>query len=300
MSPDRWLRKPSHEIVQPCGTSFSVEVESAVLWLGRSPGRVARSPCSCDQRPLLPIAIACESKAVVLGTFEVAVRGTSALEGEVDVLWVATKATELERALSLAPPEAVRDAVVVPLLNGIDHLAVLRRRYREVVGAAIRVESERIAPGVIRQASPFLRVDMAGAEEVQATLREAGFECRARDDGTALLWEKLVFLAPIALATTALDAPVGEVRDDPSFSDCRSEVFAAASAAGAHIDLGDIRGLHTAAPAEMQSSMQKDVAAGREPELEAIAGPVTRLGREHGFPTHATEYLADRIRARVG
>ena len=40
----------------------------------------------------------------------------------VDVLWVATKATQLEDALTLAPAEVVGDAVVVPLLNGVDHL----------------------------------------------------------------------------------------------------------------------------------------------------------------------------------
>jgi ketopantoate reductase len=48
----------------------------------------------------------------------------------------------------------------------------------------------------------------------------------------------------------------------------------------------------------MQSSMQKDVAAGREPELAAIAGPIVRLGAEHGFPTAATRSLVERVRAR--
>ncbi len=41
--------------------------------------------------------------------------------------------------------------------------------------------------------------------------------------------------------------------------------------------------------------MQKDVAAGRPPELEAIAGPILRGGGEHGIDTSATRALVDRI-----
>jgi 2-dehydropantoate 2-reductase len=230
----------------------------------------------------------------VLGDFEVAVPASPLLDQDVDVLWIATKATQLEQALELAAPHRVGDAAVVPLLNGVDHVELLRRRYRNVVGAAIRVESERTAPGVIEQKSPFVRLDIVGLEEIQATLRDVGIDCRSRDDETTLLWEKLVFLAPVALATSAFAAPLGGVRNDPSFAGCRDEAAAAAREAGATVDLDSIRSLHEAAPAEMQSSMQKDVAAGREPELTAIAGPILRRGG-----AESTELLVDRIRARL-
>jgi ketopantoate reductase len=49
----------------------------------------------------------------------------------------------------------------------------------------------------------------------------------------------------------------------------------------------------------MQSSMQKDVAAGVEPELAAISGPILRLGQEHDLPTTSTHQLVDRINARL-
>jgi ketopantoate reductase len=41
--------------------------------------------------------------------------------------------------------------------------------------------------------------------------------------------------------------------------------------------------------------MQKDVAAGRPPELDAIAGPILRGGREHSIDVSATRALVDRI-----
>jgi hypothetical protein len=49
---------------------------------------------------------------------------------------------------------------------------------------------------------------LAGAEAAQGELRRAGIECRARDDELSLLWDKVAFLAPIVLATSALGAPL--------------------------------------------------------------------------------------------
>ena len=134
---------------------------------------------------------------------------------------------------------------------------------------------------------------------VALELRNAGIECQTRDDERTLLWDKLAFLAPIALTTSALDAPLGDVRANRRFNDCRDEALAIAKAEGATIDDATLIALQQAAPAEMRSSMQKDVAAGREPELDAIAGPIIRGGQHHAIPTPATEELATLVAERA-
>ncbi|MDP9256274.1 MAG: 2-dehydropantoate 2-reductase [Actinomycetota bacterium] len=235
----------------------------------------------------------------VLGNFVVPVAAVSSLDREIDVLWVVVKATELDGATSLAPPGVVGDAVVVPLLNGIDHVAGLRTRYRHVVAGAIRVESERVKPGHILQRSPFLRVELAASDHLAAELIAAGIPCSIRDDEVSLLWEKLAFLAPIALATTALDARLGVARADARYRRCQDEALAVAAFEGADIDGSALRALSDGAPADMRSSMQKDVAAGRLPELDAIAGPILRGGARHGIPVAATTELADAVGARL-
>ena len=159
-------------------------------------------------------------ESVVLGDFEVDVATAAALDREVDVLWVTPKAPDLESALALAPPESVGDAVVVPLLNGIDHVALLRARYANVLAGAMRVESERVEPGLVRQKTPFARIDLAPGprlDELVDELRVAGFQVELAVDEPTLLWEKLSFLAPIALTTTALGAPFGAVQADPAW-----------------------------------------------------------------------------------
>ena len=239
-------------------------------------------------------------ESVVLGDFDVDIPATSTLDRDVDVLWVTVKATQLGSALAFAPVERVDDAVVIPLMNGVDHVALLRSRYSTVVAGAIRVESERLAAAHIRQQSPFQRVELAGAEPVAAELDSAGIDCRVRDDECSLLWDKLAFLAPIALATTALNAPLGAVREDERYRGCCREALAIAGAEGAQVDQAALVSLQQAAPSEMRSSMQKDLAAGREPELDAIAGPMIRGSLHHAIPVPSTKELVSLITARIG
>lgn len=272
---------------------------SAVCSLPHLRGRAPRSSCIRPET-LARYAGRLTVESAVLGDFEVDVPAASTLDREVDVLWVATKATQLERALALAPPERVEGAAVIPLLNGVDHLETLRARYSTVVAGAIRVESEHLPSARIHQSSPFLRVELAGAEPAAAELRAAGIDCRVRNDELSLLWEKLAFLAPIALATTALDAPLGAVRDDERYRGCQREALAIARAEGAQVDEVALLALQEAAPSDMRSSMQKDVAGGREPELDAIAGPILRGSGRHGIPAPNTDELARLVAARAG
>jgi 2-dehydropantoate 2-reductase len=238
-------------------------------------------------------------ESAVLGDFEVDVPAAPGLDRSVDAVWVTTKAMQLEASLALAPPERVGGAVVIPLLNGIDHVGLLRARYRNVVAGAIRVESERLATSRFRQSSPFVRVELAGAEPIAAELQAAGISCRVRADELSLLWDKLAFLAPVALATTALEAPFGAVRDDQRYRGCQDEVLAVARAEGALVDEEALAALQEVVPAGMRSSMQRDVAAGRPPELDAIAGPILRGGPRHEIAVPNTDQLARLVAARA-
>jgi 2-dehydropantoate 2-reductase len=110
--------------------------------------------------------------------------------------------------------------------------------------------------------------------------------------------KQLAFLAPLALATTALDAPLGGVRTNELYLRCQHEVLAVARAEGAQIDEDTLRALVEGAPDTMQSSMHKNVAAGRLPELDAIAGPILRAGKRHRIPVPATTKLARLVETR--
>jgi 2-dehydropantoate 2-reductase len=231
-----------------------------------------------------------------LGDFEVEVEVATRLERPVDVLWLTTKATQLEAALASAPP-ALLEGTAVPLLNGIDHVVRLREIYRSVTPGTIRVETERREPGHIVQLLPFIGIDLAGplAAEIAAELNAADIDARVREDEVTMLWSKLVMLAPLALTTAATMRPLGGVRDDPRWRERLLEVMGEAievgRGLGAKVDAEVTRGMLLAAPDSMRSSMQKDRELGRPLEIDAIAGPIVRGGRELGVPTPQTAIL---------
>lgn len=215
------------------------------------------------------------------------------------------KATQLQSALSSIPAEA-RIGAVVPLLNGVDHVRLLRERFGHdrVIPATIAVESERTAPGIIIHRSPWVRLNAATTGRVRlekafAEFKRFGFECSFVDNEITLLWSKLVFLAPIALSTTAALAPIGDVLADPTrkarLENCVREACAVGQASGATLAPEFVLENVSKLPPQMRSSMQKDVAAGSPPELDAIAGPILRGGKEHELRTPATRALVDEI-----
>src|SRR3984957_805296 len=228
----------------------------------------------------------------------------------VDVLWITVKATQLDQSLTaLKNPEAVR--AIVPLLNGIDHVALLRGKYgaNRVIPATIAVETERVSPGHIVHRSPFARLNVLSAgkpllADTLDQLSKIGFICRFIDDEPTLLWGKLVFLAPFALSTTAADKTVGEILADPEWRSlglaCVREACAVGVAEGAKVDpdvvLSGVQGM----PGGMRSSMQKDVEKHKAPELDAIAGPILRGARRHGIEVPATKKLVAGVEKRAG
>ena len=75
------------------------------------------------------------------------------------------------------------------------------------------------------------------------------------------------------------------------------ETCAVALAEGAQVDAGKVLAAVLKMPAEMRSSMQKDVEQGNPPELDAIAGPILRGAQRHGIDVPATRELATRVEA---
>jgi 2-dehydropantoate 2-reductase len=251
-----------------------------------------------------------EVRSARLGEFSVRPRAVVELRSTPDVLLVATKATGLAPALDRI--QAAPD-LVVPLLNGLDHMDTLRDRYgaHRVAAGTIRIESDRPAPGVVVQNSQFLRVDLAssrpsllpGLDELAQALEQAEVPTTVSSNEAQILWSKLVRLNALALTTSAIDRPIGFIRTDPEWREalrlCIEETSAVARADGARLDAAATLAELDEAHAELGSSMQRDIAAGREPELDAIAGSVLRAGQRHGIDCPTIARLAATVAQRA-
>jgi len=249
--------------------------------------------------------------SVSFGNFVAHPRAVANLQEPVDALIVATKASGLINALERVQ---ALPKLVLPLLNGLDHMLVLRERFPadSVLAGTIRVEADRPEPGVIIHTSPFLLVDMASGapsarEPMQAlaqTLSDAGVPVRVLDSEAQVMWSKLVRLNALACTTSAFDAKLGEIRSTPEM---RAALIGAieegcevARAEGAT----DVDPATAIAELEMAhdtlgSSMQRDIAAGRPPELDAIPGSVLRAAARHQIPCPTIERLVEMVQERI-
>jgi 2-dehydropantoate 2-reductase len=210
-------------------------------------------------------------------------RARTSLVEPVDLLVVSVKATGLLDALARCPPGTVGDARVVPFLNGVDHVPLLRSVLpaAHVVPAAIRVQVTLVAPGNAVQGSPHDDIVLPACDDadvVAEILGGAGFPIEREPDEARVLWSKLAVLAPMALLCTAEGVPLGEARErrPERLAGLVGEVVAAAATAGVGLDAAVIAARLAALPAAQQPSMLTDRLAGAEPELEAIAGPILR------------------------
>src|SRR6184192_609999 len=237
------------------------------------------------------------------------------LPNPVDVLWIATKTYQLRTAL-----QAVQSLprCIVPLLNGVDHVEVLRAHFGthfgphfgndRVLPATIAVEAERIAPGRFVQRSPFVNLNLPASGEqvlgaIVARLRDLEFTCRFIQNEQTLLWSKLCFLGPFALVTSASGMNKGEIYADAEWKrklmSAIAETCAVARANGGEVDTARIQQIFDGMPSGMRSSMQKDLAAGRPLELDAIGGAIVRGGERHGVDVSTTAALIAVIRAKA-
>ena len=297
-------------------------MEHAVLGAGAIGGLVGTAVASLgegvtvlvrpERLPGYPANLSVERPS---GAITALAKVAATLPNPVDVLWIATKTYQLRTAL-----QAVQSLprCIVPLLNGVDHVEVLRAHFGthfgphfgndRVLPATIAVEAERIAPGRFVQRSPFVNLNLPASGEqvlgaIVARLRDLEFTCRFIQNEQTLLWSKLCFLGPFALVTSASGMNKGEIYVDAEWKrklmSAMAEACAVAKASGAEVDAAQVQAIFDGLPSGIRSSMQKDLASSRRLELDAIGGPIARGGERYGIDVSTTAALIAVIRAKA-
>ena len=236
-------------------------------------------------------------------TLPVVATNDPATAGPVDVVLFAVKSYDTEQAAGAIAPVLGKRTAILCVQNGVeneDRLAALHGAAR-VLGAATRIEATVPEPGVIAHMSPFARLafgawsGVAGDREraILADLTGAGIEATLGDDARRIVWEKFLFLCPVAAVTSVTRASIGDLlaheETRTMLRDAVAEVAAVAATQGVQLggeaavaaSMAMLAGL----PPAMRSSMQRDHEAGRRIELDALSGAVVRLGRAAGVPT---------------
>jgi 2-dehydropantoate 2-reductase len=212
------------------------------------------------------------------------------------------------------------DAVVLAVQNGVAHLdgpLATTAPDRTMVGS-VYIFSHVESPGVIKvlggprlyRFGPLHPSEqlVQRAQDLVAKWTDAGLTTSAGDDGRVITWEKLCLLAPLSGITALTARTVGEFREVPemmqTFRAMVEEVRRVAVACGVEVDpvLVDliVAGIGATDP-EGRSSLFRDLAQGRDSELEVLLGDVVRRADALGVdvPTTRAVYAATRLRYGV-
>lgn len=241
-----------------------------------------------------------------LGDFTVQARAESdtTLVGPVDLVFFTVKAYDSAAALALLPPLMGPDTAVLTLQNGVDSAGELAQAVGEshVLAGATYIATAVAEPGLIEQTGTHRRIvfgEVFGAlprltarvTSLAAALVNADIQAEPVSDGRLPVWEKLIFLVPLAGFTGAARLPIGDIWRDPFcrtlFLDGCREVEGVARAEGAAVAndvIDQITRYVESIPPTMRSSLLIDLAQGKRIEVEALHGAVVRRAVRLGIP----------------
>jgi 2-dehydropantoate 2-reductase len=251
------------------------------------------------------------------GTFTVHAPASDApadLGGGADLVLFAVKTYDVELAARAADSAIGQSGALLTLQNGLeapDQVAAVVGPERVLIGTT-SLEATIAEPGVVAHLSPFHVITVSSlngqpgerAASVHQVLRDAGLNATLVEDGRRALWEKALLLIPMATATAACRAAIGDIRDLPDGSRLLDalveDVSDVARASGYDLPAvaDSARARLRSVPNGMKASMARDFERGGRTELESLTGAIVRMGDQLGLDVMATRSLYALLRVR--
>ncbi|MGE8126193.1 2-dehydropantoate 2-reductase [Methylobacterium sp. NPDC080182] len=231
--------------------------------------------------------------------------------GRFDLILLSCKAYDLDSAVADLAPAVGPDTAILPVLNGMSHLDVLDAQFGtdRVLGGSCAIAATLAPDGAIRHMSELCSITYgerdgsrsARIEAVDALMRGLKFQPRLSDVILQEMWEKWVFLATLAGATTLMRAAVGDIVAAPEgtalISALHAECTSVAAASGYEpraVVAERARAQLTAAGSTFTASMLRDIENRGRIEADHVIGDLIargqRLAPEVPFPLLAAVY----------
>ena len=229
--------------------------------------------------------------------------------GEVDVIIVATKAWQLYESIELLKPLVGEQTLILPLLNGIEHIDLLLDSFgKHVLGGWCGISSFVAEPGRITHVAintphiAFGELNLEKSERVNKLFDIFsvldGIDAEVADDIQLEMWGKFIFICATSGVGAVTRQPASIYRAIPEsrtmLESAISEAAEVGRAKGVAIPneiIENVMKRIDALPEGMVASMQKDIMEGKPSELDAQTGAVVRMGRAVDVATLTHEFI---------
>lgn len=219
-----------------------------------------------------------------------------------DLVLLTVKAYGLEAALDDIAPAIASETMILPVLNGMRHVDVIKARFGEkaLLGGVCLIAATIDDEDRIVQLTPMHNLiygEMSGErseriEAVDATMQEAGFNARLSEDIERDMWGKWITLASLGGICCLMRGSVGEIEAAPGglafvlrfFDEVVSVVKAVGKLPGEPI-LNMARSMLTQKGSAMASSMYRDLQKGAPIEADQIIGDLLARAQKAGMET---------------
>lgn len=217
-----------------------------------------------------------------------------------DLIILAPKSYDIADVLN-SIEQARGHAVLLPFLNGIDHLQILDQRFgrESVMGGVAHIAATITETGAVRRLADIQRLTVghrapaheALARSFIALCQRAPFDSSYAENIEQVLWDKWVFLATLAGMTTLCRGSVGEIVATPYGENLMRKMFdeccAVAGLSGnpiSHETIEKSLATLTAKGSGFTASMLRDLQSGKQTEHEHILGAMAARGMAFGLP----------------
>lgn len=234
-------------------------------------------------------------------------------DGEPEVVFVCVKGYSMEGILPFLKRICKKNTLVVPILNIYGTGSKLQKELPEsvVLDGCIYIAAMLKEPGVIQMMSPIFKV-VYGARENQEIcremfvlreeLKEAGITPILSDQVARDTFQKYSYVAPVAACGLYFDSPAGLFQgacDEREFlKDVMREVDTLATAMGIPFLVDIVKTnmdiLDSLTP-DTATSMQRDIWAGKDSELDGLVFEPVRMGKKFGVPMPKYEMIAKKF-----
>jgi 2-dehydropantoate 2-reductase len=224
------------------------------------------------------------------------------IAGPYDLILLGVKSYALAEAMNDFAGGVGRETMILPVLNGMRHIDLLIGRFgeRSVLGGVCKVATEIDQEGRIRQLADVQELiygELDGRstprlQEVDETLRGAGFDAAISGRIRWDMWQKWVQLATLGAVTCLLRGNIGEIASIPggaalalsTLREC-SAIAGACEYSPSDAFLEQQTAALTAQGSQLTSSMYRDLKKGAAVEVDSILGDLLEHGRKYGLAT---------------